>query len=65
MFGCVSVFIIILIAYPIHTTFLNFTQPIEGQIYKDLNLFDSLYQGVLTLFEFVFGAVVLVRPYIE
>ena len=65
VFGCVSVIIIVLIAYPIHATFMNFSQPIEGQIYKDLNLFDSLYQGVLTLFEFVFGAVVLVRPYLE
>lgn len=28
-------------------------------------MFRSLYNGVLTLFEFVFGAVVFVRPYLE
>lgn len=65
IFGCVSILIIVFIAYPIHTAFINFSQPIQGQIYANLNLFDDLYQGVLTLFEFVFGAVVLVRPYIE
>ena len=65
VFGCVSVFIILVVAYPIHTGFVTFSQPILGQLYKDLNLFDTLYQGVLTCFEFVFGAVVLVRPYVE
>ena len=32
VFGCCSVIIIVLIAYPIHATFINFSQPIEGQI---------------------------------
>ena len=30
-----------------------------------MNMFRSLYNGVLTLFEFVFGAVIFVRPYLE
>jgi len=65
IFGSVSCIAITLIAYPIHTLYIDFTQAIEGQIYKDLNLFSDLYQGILTCFEFVFGAVVLVRPYVE
>ena len=65
IFGSVSCIAITLIAYPIHTLYIDFTQAIQGQIYKDLNLFSDLYQGILTCFEFVFGAVVLVRPYIE
>ena len=65
IFGTVSVLLITIVAYPIHTIFINFSQQIEGQIYKDLNLFSDLYQGILTCFEFVFGAVVLVRPYQE
>jgi hypothetical protein len=65
IFGTVSCLVITVIAYPIHTVFLEFSQPIVGQIYSDLNLFSDLYQGILTCFEFVFGAVVLVRPYIE
>jgi hypothetical protein len=65
VFGTVSCVLITIVAYPIHTAFLAFSQPILGQIYTDLNLFDTLYQGILTCFEFVFGAVVLVRPYTE
>ena len=65
IFGTVSCLLITVVAYPIHTIFINFTQQISGQIYKDLNLFSDLYQGILTCFEFVFGAVVLVRPYQE
>ena len=65
IFGSVSCLAITIIAYPIHTIFINFTQQVEGQIYTDLNLFSNLYQGILTCFEFVFGAVVLVRPYQE
>ena len=65
IFGTVSVVLITVIAYPIHVIFINFTQQVEGQIYTDLNLFSDLYQGILTCFEFVFGAVVLVRPYQE
>lgn len=65
IFGTISCLIMVLIAYPIHTVFIDFTQGISGQVYGDLNLFDTFYQGVLTLFEFVFGAVVFVRPYQE
>ena len=65
VFGTLSCLLITIVAYPIHTTFLGFSQQIEGQIYTDLNLFSDLYQGILTCFEFVFGAVVLVRPYQE
>lgn len=64
VFGVVSWVVMLFIAYPIHVVYMNFDQPIEGQWYANLNLFDDLYQGVLTLFEFVFGAVVLVRAYI-
>ena len=65
VFGTASVVIISLIGYSIHCIFLPFSQPIDGQIYANLNLFDSIYQGICTLYEFVFGAVVFVRPYIE
>lgn len=65
IFGTVSCLLITVVAYPIHTIFINFSQQITGQIYSDLNLFSDLYQGILTCFEFVFGAVVLVRPYQE
>ena len=65
IFGTISSFLIILVAYPIHVLFVPFSQPINGEVFHDLNLFDSLYQGVLTCFEFAFGAVVLVRPYLE
>lgn len=64
-FSCVSILVITLIAYPIHTLFVDFSQVEYSQVFPQLNMFRSLYNGVLTLFEFVFGAVVLVRPYIE
>lgn len=65
VFGVCSWVVMLFIAYPIHVVYMDFDQPIEGQWYPNLNLFNDLYQGVLTLFEFVFGAVVLVRLYIE
>jgi hypothetical protein len=65
IFGTVSCFIMVLIAYPIHTVYIDFDQRVDGQIFPQMNFFRSLYIGVLTLFEFVFGAVVFVRPYLE
>jgi len=65
IFGTLSFSIITVIGFAIHISYTNFTQKIEGQIYPDLNLFSDLYQGIMTLYEFVFGAVVLVRPYLE
>ena len=57
--------IITMIAYPIHTIYIDFSQVVDGQIFPQMNVFRSLYNGVLTLFEFVFGAVIFVRPYLE
>ena len=54
-----------MIAYPIHIIFIDFSQVVDGQIFPEMNVFRSLYNGVLTLFEFVFGAVIFVRPYLE
>jgi hypothetical protein len=65
VFGTVSFSIITAIAYTIHVVFVPFSQSIVGQVYSDLNLFNDLYQGIMTCYEFVFGAVVLVRPYQE
>ena len=65
IFGIVSCFIMIMIAYPLHTIYIDFTQKVAGETFPEQNMFRSLYNGVLTLFEFVFGAVVFVRPYIE
>jgi hypothetical protein len=64
IFGIVSIFIMILIAYPIHTIYIDFSQYVDGQLFPQMNVFYSLYNGVLTLFEFVFGAVIFVRPYL-
>ena len=63
IFGTVSVTYITAIGYTIHVIFIQFSQQALGQIYYDFNLFDDLYQGILTLFEFIFGAVTLYRPY--
>ena len=63
VFAIVSIAVITVIAYPIHTLFLEWSQIIDGPM--ELNMFRNLYNGVLTLFEFVFGAVVFVRPYLE
>jgi hypothetical protein len=52
------------VAYPIHVVYINFSQPVAGFAWTDNNLFHDLYTGVLACFEFTFGAVVLVRPYI-
>lgn len=65
IFGVVSCFVMILIAYPIHAVYIDFSQVVEGQLFPEQNMFRSLYNGVLTLFEFVFGAVIFVRPYLE
>ena len=62
VFGIVSILVMLMIAYPIHSVFIDFSQVVGGD---ELNVFRSLYQGVLTLYEFVFGAVVFVRPYLE
>ena len=60
VFGSVSIVIITLIAYPIHVLFIQY-DPRDGD--ERLNLFQDLYTGVLTLFEFTFGAVIFVRNY--
>ena len=65
IYGIVSCGIITMIAYPIHTIYIDFSQVVDGQIFPQMNVFRSLYNGVLTLFEFVFGAVIFVRPYLE
>jgi hypothetical protein len=65
IFAIVSMFIILIIAFPVHTITVDFTQKVSGLPYSELNMFRNLYNGVLTLFEFVFGAVVFVRPYLE
>lgn len=65
IFSIVSIIIITLIAYPIHTLYLLFSQKAAGETFPEQNMFRSLYNGVLTLFEFVFGAVIFVRPYAE
>jgi hypothetical protein len=65
IFGLVSIFIILAIAFPIHTLFIEFDSLIPGQTFPQMNYFQDLYIGVLTLFEFVFGAVVFIRPYKE
>jgi hypothetical protein len=65
IFGLVSIFIILAIAFPIHTLFIQWDQMIPGQTFMQMNYFQDLYIGVLTLFEFVFGAVVFIRPYKE
>ena len=65
VFGLASLVVMTIIAYPIHTTFINFNQYVEGQTFPQMNVFQSLYGGVLTLFEFVFGAVIFIRPYLE
>jgi hypothetical protein len=65
IFGTLSFTVMTVISYVIYACYLNFTQKILGQIYSDLNLFSDMYQGILVLYEFVFGAVVLVRPYQE
>ena len=64
-FGIASYPVIAMVAYPIHTVFLEFSQGIEGAAFPDLNVFSDLYQGIMVCYEFTFGAVVLVRPYIE
>jgi hypothetical protein len=65
IFGVVSCFVMVLIAYPIHAVYIDFSQVVSGQLFPEQNMFRSLYNGVLTLFEFVFGAVIFVRPYLE
>ena len=65
VFAIVSIIVVTCIAYPAHTFFLEFTQEIAGQDVPELNMFRTMYNGVLTLFEFIFGAVVFVRPYRE
>ena len=62
IFSTLSCFIMILIAYPIHSVYVDFSQK-DVSDESELNMFQDLYNGVLTLFEFVFGAVVFVRPY--
>ncbi len=64
IFGTVSCFVILLIAFPLHAIYVDFSQVVDGQLFPQMNMFSSLYNGVLTLFEFVFGAVVFVRPYL-
>lgn len=65
LFALASIVILTLIAYPIHTLFIDFTQEVDDPPVIEQNMFRSLYNGVLTLFEFVFGAVIFVRPYLE
>ena len=65
IFGTISCFIMLFIAYPIHSIYIDFSQKVDGQLFPEMNMFRDLYNGILTLFEFLFGSVVLVRPYLE
>ena len=65
IFGTISCFIMMLVAYPIHSSLIDFSQVVDGQLFPEMNVFRSLYNGVLTLFEFVFGAVIFFRPYLQ
>ena len=62
IFAFVSIFIMIFIAFALHCIYIDFSQVVDG---TDLNFYNDMYRGVLTLFEFLFGSVVLVRSYIE
>ena len=63
VFGMASMVIICAIAYPIHVIFADFDMIDDSG--AQLNLFYDLYTGVLTMFEFVFGAVIFIRNYTE
>ena len=63
VFGSISCILITFIAYPIHVAFIQFSD--YGSTSMQLNMFYDLYNGILTMFEFVFGAVIFVRPYSE
>lgn len=62
IFGLVSMILLTFIAFPLHSLFVDFSDS-NGTF--DMNMFRNLYNGVLTLFEFVFGAVIFIRPYHE
>lgn len=63
IFGVVSILVMLMISFAIHSIFIDF-EPRDSNG-NQLNMFRSLYNGVLTLYEFVFGAVVFIRPYKE
>lgn len=65
IFGITTIVIISIVAFPIHICFIKFTQRVDGGPNSELNMFRDFYNGILTIFEFTFGAVVLVRPYVE
>ena len=65
VFSAASIVMMIFIGYPIHVCFIDFHQLVAGQLFPQMNMFKSLYNGFLVLFEFVFGAVVFVRPYLN
>ena len=65
IFGCMSCLIMLGIGYPIHVVYIDFSQVVDGALFPEQNVFRSLYNGILTLFEFLFGAVVFFRPYIK
>ena len=61
-FGLVTMVLLTVIAFPLHSIYVDFT---DHNGTTELNMFRNLYNGVLTLFEFVFGAVVFIRAYKE
>lgn len=67
IFGVSSIFVMTVIAYPLQTAFLSFSQTDESgtQIEPELNMFRDMYRGVSVLFEYTFGSVVFVRPYVD
>ena len=67
IFGFSSIFVMTVIAYPLQTGFLSFSQTDESgtQIVPELNMFRDMYRGVSVLFEYTFGSVVFVRPYVD
>ena len=62
IFAFVSIFIMIFIGFAIHCIFIDFSSVVDG---TELNFYRNMYTAVLTLFEFLFGSVVLVRSYVE
>ena len=64
VYGTVSCLLMSLIAYPLHSAFLEWSQiPNDPYPKTELNLFKNYFIGDMTLFEFIFGAVVFNRPY--
>ena len=64
-YATASTIVLALFAIPLHTGFIQWSQRPDGTPNSELNPFQDYWTGLMTLFEFTFGAVIFNKPFTD